>query len=65
MFKDKFVRGQPVEGILAVFGAFLIMLNLGAFYTFGNISPYMVSYMRNSTGEDITYRQERNVDRNE
>ncbi len=55
-FKEKKVGSIPVAGALTVFGSFLVLLNLGAFYTFGNIMPYLVSYMRNVTGEDITYR---------
>ena len=56
MFKEKEIRGLPVRGIMTVLGSFLSLLVLGAFYTFGNISPYLISYMRNVTGEDITYR---------
>ena len=56
MFNDKRVGSLPLGGILAALGSFLSLLMLGAFYTFGNIMPYMVSYMRNATGEDITYR---------
>ena len=41
---------------MTVLGSFLSLLFLGAFYTFGNVMPYFVSYMRNVTGEDITYR---------
>ena len=33
-----------------------IQIMLGAYYTFGNMSPYLVSYLRNSTGENYTYR---------
>jgi hypothetical protein len=58
---DKQFRGLPVAGLLTVLGAFLIELMLGAFYTFGNVMPYYVSYMRNVTGEDITYSQFNNV----
>ena len=56
MFNERRVRGLPLGGMLAALGSFLSLLMLGAFYTFGNIMPYMVSYMRNATGEDITYR---------
>ena len=55
-YKDMQIRGLPVRGILTVLGSFLSLLFLGAFYTFGNVMPYFVSYMRNVTGEDITYR---------
>ena len=54
--ESRVIGGVPIAGILTVVGSFLVMLNLGAFYTFGNIMPYLVSYMRNATGEDITYR---------
>lgn len=56
MFNDRYVRGLPVGGILAALGSFMSLLMLGSFYTFGNLMPYLVSYMRNATGEDITYR---------
>ena len=56
MFNDKYIRGLPVGGILATLALFMSLLMLGSFYTFGNIMPYLVSYMRNATGEDITYR---------
>ena len=55
LFRERQIRGLPVGGILTVLGSFLSLLFLGAFYTFGNLMPYMVSYMRNVTGEDITY----------
>ena len=59
--QDKKIGSVPLAGALTVAGSFLIMLNLGAFYTFGNVMPYLVSYMRNETGEDITYSQFSNV----
>ena len=45
----------PVRGILAVLAGFFINVTVGAFYTFGNLMPYIVSYMRNSTDPTITY----------
>ena len=47
----------PVRGVLSVIGAFLIQLMLGSFYTFGNIMPYLASYMRytSETDSDVTY----------
>ncbi|PAA93643.1 hypothetical protein BOX15_Mlig000477g2, partial [Macrostomum lignano] len=36
----------PWKGIGAVIGGFLIHFTLGTLYTFGNMSPYVVSYMR-------------------
>ena len=45
----------PVRGILCVISGFIVNLMFGSWYTFGNTMPYMVSYMRESTGEDITY----------
>ena len=36
---------------------FVAQIMLGAYYTFGNMSPYLVSYLRNSTGESYTYRK--------
>ncbi len=49
------VRGLPIRGLLTVFAGFIINLILGAFYTFGNIMPYMASYMRNGTDANVTY----------
>lgn len=52
------IRGVPIRAIMSCVGAFLICLMLGAFYTFGNIMPYLVSYMRSDLGvsQNITYR---------
>ncbi|XP_052783113.1 uncharacterized protein LOC128219344, partial [Mya arenaria] len=36
---------------IVIFGGFLIHLCLGSFYAFGNISPYIMSYLRNRTQE--------------
>ncbi|KAL4235241.1 hypothetical protein ACF0H5_006879 [Mactra antiquata] len=44
--------------VLVIVGGFLIHLALGALYTIGNFSPYIVSYLRNRT-EDTTVQ---NVD---
>lgn len=51
------IRGVPIRAIMSCVGAFLICLMLGAFYTFGNIMPYLVSYMRSDLGvsQNITY----------
>ena len=45
----------PIRGILCVLSGFIVNLMFGSWYTFGNTMPYMVSYMRESTGQDITY----------
>ena len=45
----------PVRGAVSVFGTFLMNLMFGAFYSFGNLMPYIVSYMREEAGLDITY----------
>lgn len=36
-------------------GGVLIHLSLGSFYTFGNMSPYITSYLREYDGIDIRY----------
>lgn len=36
-------------------GGILIHLSLGSFYTFGNFTPYLTSYLREITGVDTTY----------
>lgn len=46
----------PIRGVLAVIGAFLINLILGAYYSFGNIMPYLVAYMRERGDLNVTYR---------
>lgn len=38
-------------------GGFLIHLSLGSYYTFGNISPYLTSYLREYDGLDVRYSQ--------
>ena len=43
-----------MRGIAAVFGGFLLQFTMGAFYSFGNISTYMTSYMRQHSSPDIT-----------
>ena len=49
------IRGVPVRGIAAVFGGFLLQFTMGSFYSFGNISTYMTSYMRQySESPDVT-----------
>ena len=45
---------MPVRGIAAVVGGFLLQFTMGAFYSFGNISTYMTSYMRQHGSPDIT-----------
>ena len=49
------IRGVPVRGMAAVFGGFLLQFTMGSFYSFGNISTYMTSYMRqNSESPNVT-----------
>ncbi|XP_070557984.1 apicoplast pyruvate carrier 1-like isoform X2 [Ptychodera flava] len=44
------------RGMVAVVGGILIHLTLGTFYTFGNLSPYLTSYIRErSKPSDLTY----------
>lgn len=38
-----------VRGLLVICGGFLVHLSLGTIYTFGNIAPYIVSYIRNAS----------------
>lgn len=38
-----------VRAILVVAGGFLVHLSLGTIYTFGNMAPYIVSYIRNQS----------------
>ncbi len=48
MLKSKY------SGILCVFAAFFINFLFGGYFTFGNLMPYFVSYMR-SKGIEVTY----------
>ena len=47
---------KMIEKFATYSDAHPIQIMLGAYYTFGNMSPYLVSYLRNSTGENYTYR---------
>jgi len=49
------VRKIPWRGVAAVFGGFLLQFTMGAFYSFGNMSTYMTSYMRQHGSPHITY----------
>ncbi|XP_076438092.1 apicoplast pyruvate carrier 1-like [Babylonia areolata] len=39
----------PVKGILTIVGGFLVHVTLGTQLTYGNMNPYVVSYIRNSS----------------
>ena len=43
----------PLRGAIAVFGGYLLNVILGAIYTFGNIMPYLASYMRERTDSEV------------
>ena len=43
------------RGVAAVLGGFLLQFTMGAFYSFGNMSTYMTSYMRQHGSPHITY----------
>uniref|UniRef100_A0AC34FIZ9 Uncharacterized protein n=1 Tax=Panagrolaimus sp. ES5 TaxID=591445 RepID=A0AC34FIZ9_9BILA len=48
------VRLRPLPRILFVlFGAVLIHLSLGTYHTFGNMLPYLASYLRNHTDPEV------------
>ncbi|XP_059080898.1 uncharacterized protein LOC131878793 [Tigriopus californicus] len=46
------LKGVPWRGLLAILGGFTIQLVLGAYNSFANIMPYMVSYMRKYSADD-------------
>ena len=52
------VKGLPLRGLAAVFGGFLLQFTMGAFYSFGNMSTYMTSYMRQNGSPHVTYTGE-------
>lgn len=43
---------QRYQVLTVLFGAFLVHLSLGSFYTLGNMIPYIVSYIRNQSQPD-------------
>uniref|UniRef100_A0A1I8HNT4 MFS domain-containing protein n=2 Tax=Macrostomum lignano TaxID=282301 RepID=A0A1I8HNT4_9PLAT len=48
----------PLKGCLAIFGGFIIHFTLGTVYTFGNMNPYLTSYMKfYSKSPEINYPQ--------
>lgn len=47
---------KGVSGVVSLACCFLLCCTLGISYTFGNINPYITSYLRNSTGgSDVDY----------
>ena len=48
------IKGNS-RGLLSLLGCFVVHLSLGSFYSFGNLTTYMTSYMKNTTSPDITY----------
>ena len=56
MFEKVLIKCLPLKGILCIIGGFCITLMTGSNYTFGNMMPYIVSYMRKSQSLNITYR---------
>ena len=61
MFEKIYIKGLPLKGILCIVGAFCITLTTGSNYTFGNMMPYIVSYMRETQNLTITYRFDNNL----
>ena len=45
----------PIFGVMSLLGGFLLQFTMGSFYSFGNISTYMTSYMRMHGSPNITY----------
>ena len=43
------------QGWMTLFGGFLIHMSLGSYYTFGNLTPYLTSYMRAYDNSKLTY----------
>ena len=48
------IKGNS-RGLLSLLGCFVVHLSLGSFYSFGNLTTYLTSYMKNTTSPDITY----------
>ncbi|XP_067670074.1 oxalate:formate antiporter-like [Haliotis asinina] len=52
------LRTWPVRGMLTVIGGFLIHSTLSTGYIFGNMTPYLTSYLRARSGSsDATYSE--------
>ena len=51
------LKDVPLRGFAAVFGGFLLQFTMGAFYSFGNMSTYMTSYMRQHGSPDLKYTE--------
>lgn len=49
------INSLPWRGYAAVLGGFLLQFTMGAFYSFGNMSTYLTSYMRQAGAPNITY----------
>eukprot|EP00094_Tigriopus_californicus_P006929 TCALIF_06671-PA protein Name:"Protein of unknown function" AED:0.04 eAED:0.04 QI:0/0.66/0.75/0.75/1/1/4/64/478 len=52
---DNVMACVSIKGVLAVIGGFLINLILGVLFSFGNIMPYIASYMREVAGIPVSY----------
>ncbi|XP_076335813.1 apicoplast pyruvate carrier 1-like isoform X2 [Tachypleus tridentatus] len=46
---------MEIRPYISVFGCFLIHFGLGTFPTFGNLNPYLTSYLRNRVDGTVTY----------
>lgn len=47
-----------LQGILVVLGGFIVELTTGSLYTFGNMAPYIVSYIRNRSSPADLHQDE-------
>ena len=43
------------QGWMTLLGGFLVHMSLGSYYTFGNLTPYLTSYMRAYDNKNLTY----------
>ncbi|XP_076372993.1 apicoplast pyruvate carrier 1-like [Tachypleus tridentatus] len=48
---------MEVRPVVSVGGCFLIYLAIGTMFTFGNLTPYLTSYLRARTEKDTTYEE--------
>ena len=44
-----------IRKYLTLFGSMLIEMSLYVFFTYGNMSPYVISYLREKTGSSVRY----------
>ena len=47
------LKSAPAAGVVSIVGGFLLHLSFGTVRYFGNLMPYMVSYLRNRVPSQV------------